>query len=729
MAYHSLLFKTDTMLVARIYSLVRGAGLVTLGIILSLFCFVPTTQAASLSTLSASSYLGSSAWDKINDVKVAGDGTIYVVGNTNSPGFPVTTNAYSTVISQENNVPSDVYITRFSSDLSTVLASTFIGGGGVGKAIALDTSGNIFIAGFTGSFEFPVTSGAYDTVYDGYSQGLWGTVGFVSKLNPDLTSLMASTFIGGTNTDEIDDIAIDSVGSVYVVGQTESSDFPVTVGTLKTVHGGYTEGFMAKLNNSLSTLLKSTFVGGTNGKDDLRGIVLAGDGSMYVTGLTTSKYFSAVPGNGYDVSFNSTYPSQSDVFVAKISSDFSSVQAFSYLGGKDEDYPEDIALDSSGHVYVVGKTLSTNFPSTVNPVNSPSGLRGGFVTKFSSSLGAVMNSVLTASLNSVKVTSIGDVYVAGTKFLDPNTSLVSGYDTTINGIADAVVLNYNSTLTNVVSGTYLGGSSYDSGSEIIISPNSSIVVVGNTQSYDFPVSPNAFQKNHSLDEGAEDGFVTKLNGTAGATPVSAFHILPVEGALPFYEQQEPVAVSVPGDLTYGFTSYIRNELNQVSLLPAITTSLSNGHTYFLYSTSNLLPGKYVVEVRNKLNTVVAQSSAFEIKSKEVVYILNTDKNTLYQGQMIEISVYPGIVAYDKLLSGEIKVEWKNSQGITVYPTIISGPNPTDGFSLLTTYTYSMNVMSDKYRVRLYDTVNRKVLSEKEVTVYSRSWAGQRSVRR
>lgn len=208
-------------------------------------------------------------------------GNAYVTGYTYSSDFPVTAGAFDTTRSG-----LDAFITKFSVDGRSLVYSTFLGGTGREQAqgIAVDASGNAYVTGLTESIDnFPVTRGAFQTT------GSFDA--FVTKLNPQGSALVYSTYLGGTaGVDRGWAIAIDGSGNAYITGDTASSDFPVTSPIQRTYGGGLSDAFVTKLNATGSALVDSTFLGGTL-TDEGRGIALNGSGEAYVTGDTSSNDF------------------------------------------------------------------------------------------------------------------------------------------------------------------------------------------------------------------------------------------------------------------------------------------------------------------------------------------------------------------------------------------------------------------------------------------------------
>ena len=385
-----------------------------------------------------STYLGGGGYDYGIGIAVDGSGNVYVTGSTNSTDFPTTLGAYDTTHNSASYGWNDVFVSKLNALGTTLIYSTFIGGhfSDFGFEIAVDSLGNSYVTGDTGSSNFPTTPGVFDTTYNNNIKIADLKDIFVLKLNATGSALIYSTFIGGGNGGDYGGgITLDSLGNVYVAGSTDSSDFPTVSGAYDKTFNGGSDVFVLKLNSTGSSLIYSTFIGGTMGEGG-SDIALDGLGNAYVTGATESGNFPTTLG-AYDNTLNSGY----DVFVAKLNGSGTALVYSTYLGGGGDDYGYEIAVDGSGNAYVTGQTGSTNFP--VSP---------------------------------------------------------GAYDTTINGgYCDAFVTKLDGSGSAMVYSTYLGGSSSDYGYGIAVDGSGNVYVTGFTNSTNFPVTPGAYDTTYNGD--------------------------------------------------------------------------------------------------------------------------------------------------------------------------------------------------------------------------------------
>lgn len=402
------------------------------------------------------------------------------------------------------------FIARLTPDLTTLQSIAFLDDG-VCQDIAIGPSGDIYVAGHTSSTLFPTTPGAYDPTFGSSSM----FKGFISRLDPTLTTLLASTYFGGNRVDMIYTICLDPFSNVYVGGETRSADFPITPNAFqKTISGGGNEGFISKLDPGLSTLLASTFLGG-EGLDIVYSLALDSSLNIYASGETDSWTFPVTPG-AFD-----TEAVYFEAFVSRLTGDLSSLLASTYLGGSYGDVAYSLALTGSGNVCLAGQTTSSDFPVT------PTALKKGFTDEsiseidgFVSILSADLASLLASTyfggdLNdecySLAIDSQDHIYVAGTT-ASPNFPITQGsFDATFNGgVIDFFISRLNPSLSLLEASTYLGGSNTGGVGNILLAPlapSGQLIIAGVTSSVDFPTTPGAFAP---VFMGVSDSFVSRF---------------------------------------------------------------------------------------------------------------------------------------------------------------------------------------------------------------------------
>ncbi len=393
--------------------------------------------------------------------------------------------------------------------------ATFLGGSGYdyGRSIAVDRAGNAYIAGWTDSSDFPTTPGVFQTSRKGYNDA------FVSKINADGSALVYSTFLGGTYTDAGYAIAVDYFGNAYVTGRTESADFPITPKAFQTSRNGVQDAFVSKLSPDGSSLVYSTFLGGSY-NDYGYGIAVDCSGNTYITGSTDSGDFPTTPG-----AFQTSLKGETDAFVSKLSPDGRALVYSTFLGGSREDKGYGIAVDSTGKAYVTGQTYSTDFPTTSGAFQtSLKGFQDAFVSKLSPDGRALVYSTFLGGSSyaegfGIAVDRAGNAYITGnTQSADfPTTPGV--FQSSLKGAYDAFVSKICPDGRALAYSTFLGGSQKDKGYGIAIDSTGKAYVTGYTNSGDFPTTPGAFQTSLN---GVEDAFVSKLSPDGRALVYSTF---------------------------------------------------------------------------------------------------------------------------------------------------------------------------------------------------------------
>ncbi|MHB1042661.1 MAG: DUF7948 domain-containing protein [Eubacteriales bacterium] len=277
---------------------------------------------ANLSHLLSSTFVGGSRLDEADTLAIENTGNIYILGQTYSTNYPTTAGAYDT----SHNGGTKLFISKFDTNLAHLLASTFIGGSGSDYpySMAIDNSGNVFIAGDTASIDFPTTTGAYCISFAGGYQDA-----FMSKLDPSLGTLLASTFLGGTEDEGFTSLSISREGYVYVSGWTWSNDFPTTAGAYDTSYnggGGEADVIVSKFDADLSHLMASTFIGGCY-SEGARSMAIDRFGNIYVAGVTNSSDYPTTEG-----AYNLNHIRYDDTFISKLTGDLSADIDKSHLG-------------------------------------------------------------------------------------------------------------------------------------------------------------------------------------------------------------------------------------------------------------------------------------------------------------------------------------------------------------------------------------------------------------
>jgi hypothetical protein len=350
----------------------------------------------------------------------------------------------------------------------------------------------------------------------------------VAKLSRDGEELIYSTYLGGSEDDAGESIAVDYRGKAYVTGDTESpDDFPTTEDAFQPEFGGGSnDAFVTKLSSDGEDLIYSTYLGGNAG-DEGRGIALekipddliygcelAHDyhfrGNAYVTGFTESTDFPT------EDAFQDENDGSSDVFVAKLSSDGEELVYSTYLGGSDADEGRAIFVDSNGNAYVTGLTESTDFPTEEAFQDENAGVDGStdaFVAKLSRDGEELVYSTYLGGRGydngfGIAVDGGGNAYVTG----DTNSRYFptkQAFQTKNLGGIDAFVAKLSRDGEELIYSTYLGGSADDGGIGIAVDRKRNVYLTGFTFSTDFRTK-DAFQPEKGGDIGEVDAFVSRI---------------------------------------------------------------------------------------------------------------------------------------------------------------------------------------------------------------------------
>ncbi len=475
-----------------------------------------------------STFLGGSGDEFANAIAVDADFNAYVTGRTFSTNYPAT-NALPGVPSPVPSGGSDAFITKLDPYGKSILYSVYLGGSGEesGMSIALDSSNQAYVTGWTTSSNFPLSSAPADPVQSVYGGNLGGNFGdaFVVKLNAAGNALVYSTYLGGTLEDYAFSIGLDGAGSIHITGATRSLDDPSSAGDegFPSRNSAYTkigydeDVFITKLQSDGAKYKYSysITIGGTL-SDHGRGLAVDKEGNVYITGQTMSKddetttidegfptknafqdNYGGNRGNCVDDYGISSYCA--DAFVIKLNT--AGVLVFStYLGGNGHDWATGIALDRTGKVFV-GGAISSKDMSWLSSVRGKAqgGYGGGIYDGFVAQLNLTGNELLYFTYiggnGDDRVTGLapdnkGRIYAAG---ITSSPGLETEGERTFSGQTDGFITKINAAGSVFVHFTYLGGTWCDDIEAIAVPVAGIAYVTGATQSGDFPLTPQTYK--------------------------------------------------------------------------------------------------------------------------------------------------------------------------------------------------------------------------------------------
>ncbi len=463
-----------------------------------------------------STFFGGTGFDEARAVALDAGGNVYVAGTAQSADLPTTLGAVQTEY-RSDALQGDAFLAKLDPSGSTVLFATYLGGtrGDTATGLAVDTAGNAYLAGYTESTDFPTTFGAFRRSSPGFSAY---PDGFVAKLNARGSVLAYSTYLGGTRSAVPNALAIDASGNAYVVGSTDSTNFPVTQGAIRTdaCPSLGLGGFVSKLDFYGSSLVYSTLLCGS-ATDEVTGIAVDAQGAAYVTGYTRSVDF-PIAGSAVQPAAD---PFSKDAFAAKLNPAGSALTYSTYLGGTGDDSGRAIAVDSEGNAYVAGATRSTDLPVSAGAFQSRHADNGLYEDAFVTVLNPTGSAFVYSSYlgggaidraTAIAVDANQRVYVAGLTESPDFPVTGERCQTGFGGGSDAFVSGYDSEGSSLLYSLYLGGIGDDEASGIAVDAAGGAVVAGRTASRNFPTTTDALRTAYGNGyRGATDAFVARVD--------------------------------------------------------------------------------------------------------------------------------------------------------------------------------------------------------------------------
>jgi hypothetical protein len=521
--------------------------------------------------LAYSTYLGGGGSDGDEALAIAVDanGDAYVTGQTDSTNFPLISGSYQQTNQGAASGTFNAFVTKLNSTGKALVYSTYLGGSGntQGAALAVDSSGDAYVAGHTFATDFPTTSGAYQAASPACAGGYSA---FVTKLNASGSALVYSTYLGGSgnsNGSGTGDIAyalvLDSSGDAYVAGGAQSYNFPVTSGAYQANNNAAgnnaSAAFVTKLNPAGSALVFSTYLGGSgqyDGGDTAYALALNSSGDVYVTGSAGSSDFPVTAG-AYQTTNPASAEEQTAAFVSELNSTGTALLYSTFLGGSEDAAGAALAVDISGDAYVAGYAMAANFPVTTGAFQTANNAAAidattGFVTKLNPTGTALIYSTMLGgsgveistyntegdSADGLAIDASGNAYVTGLAY-SSNFPVTSGAIQSTNKGAGArsfvsFVTEVNPAGTGLVYSTYLGGSGSpfgtmnyyrgDDATGLALDSAGNIYIAGAAYSSNFPVTSGAFQtSNLALNTSGSNAFISKISmgGTAAIATTTA----------------------------------------------------------------------------------------------------------------------------------------------------------------------------------------------------------------
>jgi hypothetical protein len=383
--------------------------------------------------------------------------------------------------------------------------SSVVGGQGydVAYAMGVDASGSIYVAGETDSLTF------------------WGTGrrsnrdAFVMKLNSTGSTILYATYLGGSGLDSARGIAVDSAGNAYIVGTTNSTNFPATSGAVGKSNAGFEDAFVFKLSSN-GSIVYSTMVG-SSGSDLGLGIAADGSGNAYITGQTTGSFPVTTS------AFQTTYRGNTNCYVAKLNATASALVYSTYLGGSSQNICRGIAVDASGNAYLAGVTYSTDFPIQGGVQSALRGSADAFVAKLNPAGSALVYSTFLGGdgfdeANAITVDPSGAAYVAGDTG-SWNFPVTSGaYQSANKGGYDAFVVKLAPAGNVLNFATLLGGNYADAAYAVAVDSAGRTFIAGHSNSFDLPVQ----QAAQGSIGGMFDGFTAAFDPTGSTLLYSSY---------------------------------------------------------------------------------------------------------------------------------------------------------------------------------------------------------------
>jgi uncharacterized protein (TIGR03437 family) len=562
--------------------------------------------------LTFSSFLGGRLFDEMHGVALDSQGNIFVTGTTGSADFP------APAPRRPRSGPSDAVVLKLDPRAATVLYSTFLGGSADEAFfhwVAVDSSGNAYVAGSTESTNFPTLQPIQVASGGGFEDA------YAAKLDAS-GNLVYSTYLGGNGDDFPEGVALDAAGAFYVAGGTNSTNFPTSNPRQAIFGGGDYDAFLTKINSAGAALVYSTYLGGSAaeiGSD----VSVDSQGSAYLTGDTNSTNFPTTPG-----AYRTTGAGGTDAYLTKLNADGSTIVYSTRLGGSELDSAVSVAVDAAGSAYVGGSTESANFP--VTSPRPPIAGQDVFVTKFAPDGASLVYSTYQGGgdlefINQIKVNPFGEAYVTGSTSSTDFPTL-RAVQVASGGGEDAFLAKLSASGSELAYSTFLGGTGEDIGIGLALDGAGTALLVGFTASGNFPTESPL---QAAFGEGEGDGFLARVEEVVNVSAAS-------------YRGAELTAASIAS----AFSSEMSAATETASTTP-LPTTLAGASIAVTDSAGAERPARLFVVTPGQINFFIPEETA---AGPAIITVITSAGARLRQRVQIA-AVAPGLFSADASGSG------------------------------------------------------------------------------
>ena len=633
-----------------------------------------------------STYFGGESEDRFTAMVLDSAGGIVVAGYTSSGNVHTGSGALQTAYAGGGY---DAFYAKVDPQGSAPVFASYLGGGGTTSTeeslgIALDGQGNVYVTGRTYFADFRTTAGAAQPARGG---GIYSDA-YVVKLNPS-GSVVYSTYLGGSGEDRGSGIVVDAAGSVYVAGETASTDFPTTKGAFQTKYAGNGDVFVVKLSPDGNALVYSTLIGGA-GQEVCNGIAVEPNGDAYVTGRTGAASYPTTSG-----ALQTSFGGSQDAFVSRLNAQGSALVYSTFLGGASTDEGTGIKIDGTGSAYVAGLTYSSSFPTTPGAFQTTftGGDRDAFVAKLNPAGSALVYSTLLGGsavdeARAIAINSTGNAFVTG-RTSSANFPTTGGvYQASLRANDDVFISRLNPGGTALEYSTLLGGTGGEYGLAIAFDAAENVYVTGVTGSANnFPVTQDRMQR---VNRGGMEAFLSELSADGKSLLYSSFlgglnnekgSALAVDAAGNAYVAGQTLSANFPTtpnalvtDTSGGAMGFVSKiDLNVPTDLTNVPVVRTMANPVTGRSRAEVTPGQIISIVGEKLaKEDIVYARALDRLSAPLPYVLGGTSATITPSgpQLPLYQVHPTVIIaqlpYEAPLGGTILVSTEGGDASLQY---------------------------------------------------------------